>query len=189
MQRLPLLLRWIIMGKNNFSKKSAQTAIGGISCSLSLIFMAISPLFPFSTFSFPAISGLLLLPIAVEIGFVTAVLSYIAVSLLSFFLAAKPETAILFAAFFGYYPIVWYYISNRPIKIIRLVLKLLIFNGFCLLIYALLINFAGFFSFQYNNSWVFLLLPLHFVFFIYDYAVSQFFLLFKQHIKGSYNKK
>ena len=175
------------MGKNNIPKKSTQAAIGGIYCSLSFIFMAISPLFPFSTFSFPAISGLLLLPIAVEIGFVTAVLSFIAVSLLSFFLAAKPETIILFASLFGYYPIAWYYISNRPAKIIRLVLKLLIFNGFCLLIYALLINFAGFFTFQYDNSWGFLLLlPLHFVFFLYDYAVGQFFLLFKQYHKRQF---
>jgi hypothetical protein len=190
MQRLPLLLRGVNMGKNNPPKKSTKAAIGGLSCSLSLVFMVISPLFPFSTFSFPAISGLLLLPVAVEIGFVTAVLSYFAVSFLSLFLAARLETVILFAAFFGYYPIVWYSISNYSSKFIRVVLKLLVFNSFCFLLYELIKNFADYFSFGYNDTWgFFFLLPLHFVFLLYDYAVGQFFSFFQHYAKNYTFKK
>ena len=165
-------------------------AIGGLSCSLSFAFMAMSPFFPFSTFSFPAISGLLLLPVASEIGFVTAALSYLAVAMLSFFLAVKLETAILFAVFFGYYPIVWYFISKNTAWIIRLALKLLVFYSFCLIFYVLFNSFAGYITFAQNNPFrVLLLIPLHFVFFLYDYAVGQFFLIYKRYTIGYINKK
>jgi hypothetical protein len=140
LQRMSLLLRRIIVDKKHSSARNNQTALGGLFCCLSLVVMLISPLFPMTLFSFPAISGLLLLIVAIETTVLLALTGYIAVSLLSFLLLIRPESTILFALFFGYYPTVSFYIKNKFPRPFCILIKLFLINTCFLLLYCFLEN-------------------------------------------------
>ena len=83
--------------------------------------------------------GLLLLIMVIEIDKKWATVVYIAVSLLSLLLIADKEAAVMYAAFFGYYPIIKQPLEKYLNKYLCWVIKLLIFNISVILSYLLLI--------------------------------------------------
>ena len=113
-----------------------------MSAALSLLFMFMTGVLPFMDYALHALAGLMLVVVMVELNAKWAVLVYIAVSLLAFFLAPLKESAVLYAAFFGYYAIVKSYLERIPNRIVEWVLKFLLFNAavaaaFVLIIYVL----------------------------------------------------
>lgn len=170
------------MDKKHSPSRNNQIAFGGLFSCLSLAVMLISPLFPMTLFSFPAVSGLLLLIVAIETTVLLALTGYIAVSLLSFLLLTKLESTILFALFFGYYPTVSYYIENKFSKPFRIIIKLFLINTCFLLFFYFLKNR---FDFAPNaslfSSLPFLLITANIITLCYDYAVLQTVTLYSQY--------
>ncbi len=108
---------------------STRVALGGISAALALTLLLLSSLFPFATYAVPAMAGIALLPIALELGLSTASLSYAAVALLGLLILPDREVAMLFIAFFGYYPILKLRLDQAiRYRFPRVLLKLLLFN-------------------------------------------------------------
>ncbi len=103
--------------------------MGGMAAALSLLFMMLTGVFPLMDYTLPALSGLMLVIIVVEINTKWAVLVYIAVSLLSLFIAPLKESAVLYIAFFGYYAIVKSYLERLRNRIVEWILKFLLFNA------------------------------------------------------------
>ena len=86
-------------------KKSQQVALGGIATALCIVLMFATGMIPFSYYALPALAGLVLIAVREENGLSTALIVFAAVSLLSVFVVPIKEAALLFIAFFGYYPI------------------------------------------------------------------------------------
>ena len=124
-------------------RKSTQVALGGLASSLCLVLMFLTGVFPFATYALPAMAGIILITVVIENGASTAWLVYAAVSLLSFFIVPDKEAAMMFVAFFGYYPILKEKLEKIRCKPIQFLIKLIIFNVAIIFTYTCVIWFIG----------------------------------------------
>ncbi|MCI8652268.1 MAG: hypothetical protein HFF11_01050 [Angelakisella sp.] len=160
--------------------KSSQVAVGGMASGLCLLLMFLTGMIPFSEYACPTFAGLVLIAVAEEMGRKTALIVYGAVSLLSLLLTPSKEAAILFVFFFGYYPVIRAVLMEKvAVRPVRLLLKLLLFNGMIVLSYLIVIHVLGipdileeFGSFGQYSALVLLLFGNIF-FFVYDYTVGN----------------
>ena len=113
---------------------SYRVALGGIVSALCLVTMFLAGVIPALYLLLPGIAGILLMIISVEVNTGWAFLTYLAVGLLAMFVTFDKEAALIFIMFFGHYPILRFYIQKIPLGLIRLIVKLLIFN-ICIIAY------------------------------------------------------
>lgn len=124
-------------------RKSTQVAMGGVATALCLLLMVFTAILPFAEYALPALAGLLLIAVVAENGGKSALLVYGAVSILSLMLVPRPEAALLFVCFFGYYPILQGLLEGlRPLAL-RYLVKFLVFNAAMVGAYWLLIYLFG----------------------------------------------
>lgn len=159
-------------------KKSSavQVAIGGAISALALALMMLTNIFPFGTYAFPVISGIMLISVFIEFGFGFSIVVYSVISLLSLLFVTDKEAALFFVLLFGYYPIVKSYIEKLKIKAVQYIIKLFIFNTAAVGVYFLLLFIFGlpedaFQLFGVNIPLLFLILG-NIVFIIYDYVIN-----------------
>ena len=108
--------------------KSGSIALGGMFSALCIALMFMSGILPWSQIIIPIAAGSLLLVVVHEMGRKMALVAYIAVSLLSLFLAVPRSTALFFIIFTGYYPIIKGVIERIQSKHVVLAIKLVILN-------------------------------------------------------------
>lgn len=120
-------------------KHSTKLALSGVMTALCVVLMFLTGIFPGATYSLPAIAGFLLGICVKEIGTKWSVAIFISSAILSLILAADKEAAILYTAFFGYYPIVKCSYERLSNKILEYVLKLITFNISVILVYSFII--------------------------------------------------
>ncbi|MBQ7487875.1 MAG: hypothetical protein IJT77_10325 [Clostridia bacterium] len=127
------------MSSNRTSSRyqSTKAAFCGLMVALSIVLMLAGGIIPIATYAVPMFSALLLLPIFFEYKAKMAWTAYAAVSLISLFLGLDKEAA-FFYIFIGYYPIIKFRLDRIANKPLRIGLKLLIFNGSYVLMYAFL---------------------------------------------------
>ncbi len=125
-------------------KKSAKTALGGIIAALSVVLMLLSSVIPFMEYALPAMAGALMIIMVVEVGKGWAAAAYFSVSFLSLILLANKEAAMMYVAFFGWYPILKPVIESKiKQKTLQWVLKFLSFNAALVSAYFILISVFG----------------------------------------------
>lgn len=124
-------------------KSSTQVALGGLSAALCLVMMLGTVLVPFATYAAPALAGIALIPIALELGLPVAGITYAAVALLSLLMVPDREAALMFIAFFGYYPILKFKLDRIKFRLLRMLLKLTVFNASILAGYFVIIYLFG----------------------------------------------
>lgn len=124
-------------------KSSTQVALGGLSAALCLVIMLGTVLIPFATYAAPALAGIALIPIALELGLPVASVTYAAVALLSLLMVPDREAALMFIAFFGYYPVLKFKIDRMKLRLLRILLKLMIFNASIIAGYFVIIYLFG----------------------------------------------
>ncbi|MBQ9880928.1 MAG: hypothetical protein IJM45_10910 [Clostridia bacterium] len=158
-------------------RKSAKTALGGIISALSLIVMLLSALIPNLTYVLPMIAGAVIMIMVEEIGKGWSFLAYITVSILSFLIIPDKEVAMMYAAFFGYYPIVKRIFELKLKKAPAYICKFLVFNisiaaAYLLIIKVFLIPVEGLGDF---GVWTVPVLAVlgNLTFFIYDRLLSK----------------
>ncbi len=117
----------------------AKAAFCGVFSALCLALMLVSSFLPALTYTMPAMSGIILLVIALSMDARAGWLVYICVSFLSLLFVSDKECALLFTAFFGYYPILKLKLDGMRRKVLRALLKLLLFNSTFLLSQLILI--------------------------------------------------
>lgn len=88
--------------KNN---SSFNVALGGICGALAVLAMLVTAIVPVLDFAMPAIAGSLMAIIVIEINKRWATVTYVAVSLVALLIVPSREVSLLFAMFFGFYPI------------------------------------------------------------------------------------
>ena len=177
------------MRDNKF--RSFKAAFGGIIAALSIVLMFSTGLIPTLTYAIPAVSGALLMAIVIEISPVFAGAIYVAVSILSLLIVADKEAAVMYAAFFGYYPIIKSFIEKHTNKTLSWIIKYIIFNIAMITSYFIVskvfmitfddIEFIGRFALPL------LLLVGNMVFALYDIAltrlVTTYLLSWRKHVK------
>ena len=124
-------------------KQSSKCALGGIVAALSLVLMISVAIIPFLTYALPAVAGALIIFIVVEIDRKWAFGVYSAVAILSMLLVPEKEVAVMYLAFFGYYPILKSLIEAKIPTALGWVIKLLSFISTMVISYYLMIRFMG----------------------------------------------
>lgn len=124
-------------------KQSSKCAIGGIVSALSLVLMISVAIIPFLTYALPAVASVLIAFIVMEIDKKWAFGVYCAVSILGFLLVGDKEVAMMYIAFFGYYPIIKAVFESKIPTVAGWILKLLLFNVSIAAAYVIMINLMG----------------------------------------------
>lgn len=165
-------------------KNSGKIALCGVLSALSVVCMLLTVI-PIGTFALPAIAGIILMPIALEVSTTWGIGAYIATSLLTFLMAPDMEAKLLFITFFGYYPVLKNVLEKVSKVWVRWIIKISIFNGtmigsYLLLLYVLGLPKDSFELFGVSLPWLFLLVG-NFVFVLFDYALDGL-------VKMNYNR-
>ena len=128
----------------NKMKNSAKTALGGMLAALSVVIMLLTAVIPYLTYALPAMSGVLLVLMVIEINKKWAVCTYVTISILSFLILPDKEAAMMYFAFFGCYPVVKpvleTHIKNNTLCWL---VKALFFNAVAVAAYMIIVNVFG----------------------------------------------
>ncbi len=122
--------------------QSAKTAMGGMITALSVVLMVPTALEVF-VYALPAFAGMLIMFSIVELDKKWAAGIYAAVSLISLFIVPNKEAAVLYASFFGYYPILKAIFESRLPKWLEYILKFTVFNISMIASYLVLVKVLG----------------------------------------------
>lgn len=124
-------------------KQSSKCAIGGIVSALSLVLMISVAIIPFLTYALPAVASVLITFVVMEIDKKWAFGVYCTVSILGFLLVGDKEVAMMYIAFFGYYPIIKAVFESKIPAAVSWILKLILFNASIVAAYVVMINLMG----------------------------------------------
>ncbi|MGN0476962.1 MAG: hypothetical protein ACI4HM_06445 [Ruminococcus sp.] len=158
------------------SSMAVKVAVGGVFSAMALVLMMLTGVFPFGTYAFPVIAGVMLIVIYLEFGFRWSMLVYGVISIMSVLFVSDKEAALFFLLLFGYYPVVKSFIERLKSKILQYIIKLAIFNAAAVSVYFLMLFVFSmpadsFELFGVNIPLVFLIVG-NFVFLIYDLAIN-----------------
>lgn len=118
-----------------------RAALCGVLGALAVVLMLLGGIIPVAVYCSPMLASLLLVPLLELVPRKLCVCWYAAVAALALLLAPDKETALVFA-FLGWYPIAREPLGRLP-KVLRIVLKFLIFNAAVIAMYALMIYVLG----------------------------------------------
>lgn len=122
---------------------SYKVALGGVISAISVFTMMLTGIIPLGVYVFPAMAGLILVLIVIEVNSKWALLCYIAVSVLSLLVTPDIEAKMMFIFFLGYYPIIKAYLEQARYRIVEWIFKLVIFNISVIIVYLLIIYLFG----------------------------------------------
>ncbi len=172
-------------------KKTGKIAVGGIISALSISFMFLTAVLPFFTYVFPICAGILMIVVNEELGRIWGISVYFTVSILSILIVADKEAALIYIAFFGYYPIIKEKIE-RLNKALAYIIKLLIFNASTTISYYLMIKLFGLSAEEFNEFGKYtipILLGLaNILFFLTDWLLNILISLYKKQFQARFHK-
>lgn len=109
-------------------KSAVKAAVCGVCTALSVALMFLGGVTYIFSYVVPVVLGVLLIMLKRTFGASSALTVYIATSLLSLLLVPEKEMVLMFALFFGYYPIIKSSLDKIKPKALSFVVKLIIFN-------------------------------------------------------------
>lgn len=127
---------WVLL-MNRIKEKSVKASFGGIVTALAIIIMALGGVFSSLTYAAPAVCGVFLMVAVVEFGAKFAAVVYFAISFLSIAVVPNKECAVMFALFFGIYPIIKGKIEGKTKGVISWIIKYLFFNVAIIIAYLI----------------------------------------------------
>ncbi|MBO5953102.1 MAG: hypothetical protein J6Q53_03140 [Oscillospiraceae bacterium] len=99
-----------------------------IMAALTVVIMLLGALLELGIYAAPMLAGLCLMPIGKRYGCKYHIMLWVAASILCFLLVPSIEENLIFAGLLGWYPIVQPRLQRLP-RLLRLAIKLLIFNA------------------------------------------------------------
>ncbi len=109
-------------------RKNVKIAFSGIMCALSVVLLALASVLWILDYTAPLICGLLLIVTNESFGRKSSACVYLATCILSLFLLPSKGAAVLYTMFCGYYPIIRFYIEKINSRLLRIIIKFVIFN-------------------------------------------------------------
>ncbi len=132
--------------------------------------------FPYFTYAIPAVAGLFIMVLVIEIDCKWAAMAYIASALLVFLLA-EPESKLMYVFLFGYYPILKAVTEKIRKPLLEWIIKIAVFNVAVIAIYLV---FSKLFNLSLEDFGIlgkygaFIFLGVgNAVFVLYDIAISR----------------
>lgn len=180
--------------KKGINKTTFRLSFCAVVSALGTALMMVTSLVPVGAYALPCFAGILLVSIVIEYGKKWAFTSYAVISILSLILVGDKEAVVYFIMIFGYYPIIKNILEQKiNTKILRYILKLLIFNvaiiiSFFVVIFLLSVPVEEFSIMGVCVPWLFLVLG-NFFFIIYDYAVTTLIVRYVQNLRNKIFKK
>ena len=168
-------------------KNNAKLTLCAVMAALAVV-ITLMAYFPYLTYALPAIAGLCVMVVLIEINMKWAILTYASSALILFF-TGEVEAKLLYISFLGYYPILKAIIEKLKNPVLEWLIKAICFNAVIILVYTVFSNVLGMNSDdlgvlgKYGNF--ILLVAANFVFVLYDICVSRMatFYLIKLHPK------
>ncbi len=160
----------------NTSKITLCSMMAALACSVMLL-----SFFPYLTYAIPAIAGLFVMVVVIEINCSWALLTYLASSLIVLFFP-EPESKILYASFFGFYTIIKALTERLRKPVLEWIIKMAVFNTALVIVYFVFANFIGFSLEELGvlgkYGAVILWVLGNIVFVVYDVALSRFSMMY-----------
>lgn len=162
----------------NSKKISYKVSLGGIVAALCLTMMFLTAVFPPLNMTLPLFAGMLISVVAIEVSPSWALVTYIVVAILSFFITPDKEAAIFFSILFGYYPVLKDAVDKMKAKLISFIIKLAVFDAAMILIYYITVYVFGTvdifeeFGFLGDVMIPVLLIVMNLIFLLYDYCLT-----------------
>lgn len=122
--------------------KSRQMALCGLLTALAVVVMALAGAIGIGTFLGPMLAMAVLLPLLEEYGAKTALLAYVATSVLGVLIVPELELALVYGAF-GWYPILRPKLNRISPRPVRAALKVTLCTAMILLLYGVLLQLLG----------------------------------------------
>lgn len=174
---------------------SYRVALGGIVAALCLVTMFLAGVIPALYLLLPMIAGVLMMIIAVEVSKSWAMLTYIAVSLLSMLITFDKEAALIFVMLFGHYPILRLFISRLPVKCVRGAAKLAVFNICVIAYFYVTVYIFGldqmldeFGEYGKYGAWIMLGLS-NVIFVLYDFNLDMMYRLYRKKLMPIFRQR
>ena len=121
---------------------AAKTAVGGMLAAISVVIMIPTAIDLF-VYALPAIASMLILVCVIELGKKWSLCVYAAASIISFIIIPNKEAVVMYAAFFGYYPIVKSIFESKLPKAVEYILKFVVFNAAVVVSFLILVKLFG----------------------------------------------
>ncbi len=148
-----------------------KVAYGGIINLLTLVSLYFASILPTSRLFFFGISTVFLAIIVIEFGVLSAIYTYISISILGLIINYNKLTLIPYIMFFGYYAIIKYYIEKINNLIIEWIIKLMLFNVAIIMMYMFMKNvLIG--NIDINLPLWVIVIVAQVIFIVYDYCYS-----------------
>ncbi len=174
---------------------SYRVALGGIVSALCLVLMFLAGIMPALYITLPMAAGALLMIIVTEVSAGWGLLTYMAVGLLSMFMIADKEAALLFVMIVGHYPVVRSYIDRLKFKWLRTALKLAVFNICAVSFYYVTVYLFGIQQMleemkEFGKYGAVILLVLcNFLFLLYDFLLDTLCIIYIKRMKPRFKRK
>ena len=173
--------RGLLMAQRSM-RPSRKVALCGVLSALAVVIL-LAAYIEMLQLAIPAIAGLLLTVIAIEVDIKYGLLSYAAVSILAFIMAEK-SAVVFFILFFGYYGIARLGIDKIHSKILQYVIKFVVANAALGLCYVILTYVFGLplEGFEFLGRFVLpaLWLIINVMFLLYDHVLTSLFLVYRR---------
>ena len=168
-------------------KKSVKAAFCGMAAALSVALMFAGSLFYIFAYAIPMLLGIIVLMINKTFGRGVAFYVYLAVSVLSMLFVPDKEAVLMYAFFFGYYPIIKPYIEKIKVKLLPTALKYLLFNAsvfvieiLCVKVFGIPFFYDGVFS---KSMLVFFTVAMNLCFVMYEFFLEKFKIIYERKIE------
>ena len=164
-----------------------RTALCGVLAALAVALMFLGGVLPFASIACPVLASLVLIPVYAECGKKWGWLWFLAVGILSAFVAPEKESAVLFA-FFGYYPMAKKIVSRLP-KFLAYLIKFIYVNATIFLAYWLMLYVFGLTSVTEDfkdvetGMLILMLVLANITFFVYDKLIDRLEILYKVRLR------
>lgn len=155
---------------DNRRKRTRLLALCAVLSALGVILLYLGSIFEVIDLSMAVLASFLAIILTIEVGGGYPWLVYGVTALLSLLLLPNKFSAVTYTAFLGFYPIIKEKLEKIPMRALRLLVKLLVFNGCMMLMWGLAMWLIG--GELQNIGIATILLLLNGIFVFYDYALT-----------------
>ena len=161
--------------------QTKRLTICAMMAAVSVVLMLLGAVLQLGTYAAPLLTGMVLIPIGNRYGRKYQVMLWLVISVLCFMLIPAAEQNMMFAGLFGWYPIAYPTLQKLP-RLLRLLVKLLLFNGVVIAMEALLLWVIA--PEAMELTMMLLLLALgNVTFLLYDYLIPKTELILRRIMK------
>ena len=161
--------------------QTKRLTICAMMAAVSVVLMLLGAVLQLGTYAAPLLTGMVLIPIGDRYGRKYQVMLWLVISVLCFMLIPAAEQNMMFAGLFGWYPIAYPTLQKLP-RLLRLLVKLLLFNGVVIAMEALLLWVIA--PEAMELTMMLLLLALgNVTFLLYDYLIPKTELILRRIMK------